>query len=193
MLKMVKYIICIDAEQWIYIVELTTSILWLLIPQTIQCKINTLCYKCHMHCSILSLWLSSNLQILPYSPLCFWYSLPPDSLPNFPLLVPSPFLSSDPLHGIKFPWNWKKSSLGSFRSNLKTFFSPKYRPSMFSTQCCYLPLLQVPSLYLRTFENFNIKVELLLDVQSLMKRVNSSGESTHPWDALVLSVRGSDS
>ena len=32
-----------------------------------------------MQCSVLPLWLSSTLHTLKYSPLCFWYSQPPDS------------------------------------------------------------------------------------------------------------------
>ena len=33
----------------------------------------------HGHCSVLSLWLSSILHTLSYSPICFWYFQPPDS------------------------------------------------------------------------------------------------------------------
>ena len=50
-------------------------------------------------------------------------------VPDSPLLVPAPFLSSVHLHGVTrgdFPLPLRqKPSLDSFRSNLKTFLFPK--------------------------------------------------------------------
>ena len=44
---------------------------------------------------------------------------------DFPLLVPSSFLSSAPLHGTTFPSLRQNPCLDSFKSNLKTCLFPK--------------------------------------------------------------------
>ena len=59
----------------------------------------------HGHCSVWSLWLSSALHTLLYSPLCFWYSKPPDFLYQTLccwLLCLFVFLVH--LHGMTFPF-----------------------------------------------------------------------------------------
>ena len=103
----------------------------------------TLCYKYIMgHCSILSLWLSSTLHHLPYSPLCFRYSQPPDfshRTLHWALLVPALFLFLVYLHGMTFPFLSSKTPLWPPWSVMeKHIFSQNYRPATFSVPCCCL-------------------------------------------------------
>ena len=62
-----------------HIIPLCQFLHWLPIQQKIQYRINTLCYKCITGTAPSYLWLSSTLHAIPYSPLRFWYSQPPDS------------------------------------------------------------------------------------------------------------------
>ena len=54
---------------------------WFPIQRRNQYKINTLCYKCITRTapSYVCDRMSSTLHTLSYSPLCFWYSQPPES------------------------------------------------------------------------------------------------------------------
>ena len=121
---------------------------WLPVQQTIQYKINILCYKCITGTAPSYLRDSPQLYTLPYSPLCFSYSQPPDFThqTRSPLLVPASFLFSVHQHGIymTFPFLSDRNPLWT-RSNatLKHLFSQNCRPAMFSVPCCCLHPSQV--------------------------------------------------
>ena len=58
---------------------------------------------------------------------------------NFPLLVPSSFLSSASLHGMTFHFLSDRSPLlTALNQSSIHFFSQNYRPAMFSVPCCCL-------------------------------------------------------
>ena len=63
---------------------------------------------------------------------------------DFPLLIPSPFLSSAHLHGTTFPSLRQNPCLDSFKSNLKTCLFPKQYTCQVSSHWCYLFPPQVP-------------------------------------------------
>ena len=66
--------------------------------------------------------------------------------PDFPLLVPSSFLSSVPLHGMTFPFLSDRNPLLTPSDQTSgQFFSQNYRPAMFSISCCSLQLSLHPS------------------------------------------------
>ena len=107
-------------------VKLTTPLFqtlqWLPIPQTIQYKINTLCYKCISELlHFISVTVSNFTHPLALSTLLLILSASRLLVPDFAWLVCVPFSSSDPLHEMTFPSPSKrKPPLDPFQSNPKT-------------------------------------------------------------------------
>ena len=109
---------------------------------------------CHVHCTVLSLWPSSTLHTLLYCAQLLILSLVSASrffIPDFPLVVSTPFLSVAPLHGITFPFLSDRNPLWTLL-NLASrhFFFQNNRSAMFFALCCRLapPQAQVPICYL---------------------------------------------
>ena len=119
---------------------------WLPVQQTIQYKINILCYK--FITGTAPSYLRDCPQLYTPSRTLRSYSQPPDSShqTRSPLLVPASFLFSVHQHGIymTFPFLSDRNPLWT-RSNatLKQLFSQNCRPAMFSVPCCCLHPSQV--------------------------------------------------
>ena len=92
--------------------------------------------------------VSTTLHTFPYSPLCFWNSK--FCLQDFPLLVPAPFLSPAPLHGINSTFLSDRNSVWTRSSQtLRLFVFKDNRPVIFSDPRCCLPPTQMPDCFLR--------------------------------------------
>ena len=105
------------------------------------------------YCSVLSLWLSSTLHTLPYTPLCFWYTRPPDcSHQALHCWLPRLFC----FRSIYMEWP-SPSSLTETLSGLiqilpENISFPNCRPALFSVPCWRLHPFQVSLAFAAHFE-----------------------------------------
>ena len=94
-------------------------------------------------CVCVLVWIWSDVQMEPvslYTQMNYIYSRFP--APDYPLLVPLPFLFSVHLHGMTFPFLFDKNPLWT-HSNLNIVLSQNCRPPMFSVPFWCLHPFQV--------------------------------------------------